>query len=257
MARFTGKTVLVTGAAGGFGRRTAERLAAEGANLVLADRRADALAAVAATVSGAATLVGDVTDPAHHAGLVALARSRFGGLDIAVNNAGIVNRPAPLHEIDDDEAERVIAVDLIAVFHALKAQLAAMTARFAATGERGAIVNVASVAGLSGAPSLSIYAAAKHGVVGLTRSAALDYAARGVRVNAVCPSYARTEMALALLAGDPSGPQAAEARLTRGVPMRRLAEVDEVVEAILFAADPANGFMTGQAIAVDGGIGAL
>ena len=126
-------------------------------------------------------------------------------------------------------------------------------------GQGGAIVNIASVAGLAGAPLLSVYAAAKHGVIGLTKSAAAENARRGIRINAVCPSFARTAMVLGppdengVSTADPD----AEAKIARGIPMRRLAEIDEIVAAVLFAADPANSFMTGVALPVDGGLSAI
>jgi NAD(P)-dependent dehydrogenase (short-subunit alcohol dehydrogenase family) len=155
--------------------------------------------------------------------------------------------------MDMAEAKRIIDIDVMGVIYAMRHQLPAMEQRFRETGKRGAIVNIASVAGIAGAPKLAVYSAAKHAVVGLTRSAAAEYATKGIRVNAVCPSFARTEMALAAFRGVPDQ-AAAEAEMTRGVPMRRLAEVDEIVEVILFAADPKNSFMTGQTLAADGGI---
>lgn len=255
MARFEGLTVLVTGATGGFGRRSAERFAAEGARLVLSDLDPARLEELAASLDAeTATLAGDVSDEALSKNLVALAVERFGGLDVAINNAGIVHDMAKLPLLSSDDARRVIDIDLMGVFYALKHQLPAMEGRFRRDGSRAAIVNIASVAGIAGAPRLSVYAAAKHGVVGLTRSAAAEYATKGVRVNAVCPSFARTPMVTSApgMAGD--GTETAEAELTRGVPMKRLAEVDEIVEVILFAADPKNSFMTGQTLAADGGI---
>ncbi|GIX13718.1 MAG: 3-oxoacyl-ACP reductase [Paracoccaceae bacterium] len=257
MSRFAGQSVLITGAARGFGELAAERFAAEGAGLVLSDRDAAGLDMVAARLVRAGHDVvfepGDVAEPELSRRLVALAVTRFGRLDVAVNNAGIVNRPARIPDIAEDVARRVVEVDLLGVFWALQAQLAQMEAQFREDGRGGAIVNLASVAGLVGAPTLSIYAAAKHGVVGLTRSAAIEYARRGVRVNAICPSFARTAMVGDTLRDAPDRDRA-EADLVRGVPMRRLAEPEEVVQAILWAADPANSFMTGQAIALDGGI---
>ena len=256
MGRFQGLCVLVTGATGGFGRRAAERFAAEGARLVLSDIDADHLGEVAAALPvETASLAGDIADEALSRNLVALALERFGGLDIALNNAGIVHAMGKLPHLASDEARRVIDIDLMGVFYALKHQLPAMESRYRRDGTRAAIVNVASVAGIAGAPRLSVYAAAKHGVVGLTRSAAAECATKGVRINAVCPSFARTPMVTAGM-GD-GDTRAAEAELTRGVPMRRLAEVDEIVEVILFAADPKNSFMTGQALAADGGITAV
>ncbi len=256
MSRFEGLTVLLTGATGGFGRSAAAAFAAEGARLVLSDHPSAPLDAMAAEFEGAAALAGDVTDPKLHRDLVALAQERFGSLDVAVNNAGVAHRRGFLSEIGDDDARRCIEVDLLGVFFAMKAQIPAMSAQAKATGRGCAIVNLASVAGVSGAPTISVYAAAKHGVVGLTRSAAAECAWRGVRINAVCPAYARTPMVVEglLQAGDKGE---AEAALVRGVPMRRLADPDEIIPSILFAADPANSFMTGQTIVPDGGITAV
>lgn len=259
MGRFEGLTVLVTGAAGGFGSASARRFAAEGARLVLSDIDMGRLAAFAAELPGKPALhAGDVSDEALSADLVALALDRFGRLDVAVNNAGIVHDMAKLPHTPSDVARRVIDTDLMGVFYALKHQLPVMERQFREGGRGGQVVNIASVAGIAGAPKLAVYAAAKHGVVGLTRSAAAEYATKGIRVNAVCPSYARTAMVTATLAQAPQESQAqALADLTRGVPMRRLAEVEEIVEVILFAADPKNSFMTGQTLAADGGITAV
>jgi NAD(P)-dependent dehydrogenase (short-subunit alcohol dehydrogenase family) len=259
MGRFEGLTVLVTGAAGGFGRRAAERFAEEGARLVLSDLKAEPLETFAAGLEAeTATLAGDISDEALSRDLVALAIERFGRLDIAVNNAGIAHDPAKLPGTPSDVARRVVEVDLLGVFYALKHQLPAMERQFRQSRRGGRIVNIASVAGIAGAPRLGIYSAAKHGVVGLTRSAAAEYATKDIRVNAVCPSFARTPMATSIF-GEVTGEalKQAEAEMVRGVPMKRLAEVDEVVEVILFAADPKNGFMTGQALACDGGITAI
>jgi len=256
--RFQGKTVLITGAAGGFGSATAEAFAEAGARLVLSDRDKDALRAFADTLDAeVVTLAGDVTDPALHDDLVDLARSEFGVLDIAVNNAGIVQPMARLPETDIDLARDVIEIDLMGVFYAMQAQLPVMEGQFQETGTGGAIVNIASAAGLMGAPFLAIYAAAKHGVVGLTRSAAAEYARRGVRVNAVCPSFANTAMLNEFLDASPKGREAAEAGLVRNVPMGRIAQVDEVVQAIMFAASSENSFMTGETLSVDGGLHAV
>ncbi|HEU0222055.1 MAG TPA: SDR family NAD(P)-dependent oxidoreductase, partial [Paracoccaceae bacterium] len=257
MGAFRDQVVLISGAASGFGALAAERFGAEGARLILSDRDVAGLEGIAGRVQAAGVEAvaepADVTDPDSAGRLVALALARHGRLDIAVNNAGIVNAPARLPEISRAEARAVIEVDLLGLFWALQAQLPQMERQFRETGRGGAIVNIASVAGLVGSPTLSIYAAAKHGVVGLTRSAAMEYARRGVRVNAICPAYARTPMVEAIL-GRAADPAAAEAEMVRGVPMRRLAEPTEVVQAILWAAQPGNSFMTGQAIAIDGGI---
>lgn len=258
MGSFDGLTALVTGATGGFGRRTAERLAAAGARLVLSDIDVGKLDASAASLdTETATLAGDVADETLSERLVALAMERFGRLDIAINNAGVAQSFVKLAQVPSQEARRIIDIDLLGVFFAMKHQIPVMEKQFRAGGKGGTIVNVASVAGTGGAARLSVYAAAKHGVIGLTRSAALEYAGRGIRVNAVCPSYARTAMVgdFVKLAG--TNEDEALAELTRGVPMKRVAEIDEVVEVILFAASPNNSFMTGHALAVDGGIAAL
>lgn len=247
---FAGKTVLISGAAAGFGAATAKMFSDAGAKLVLGDISPTGLGE--GLTGDVVSLVGDVRNPAYSKELVNLALDAFGALDIAINNAGIVHAPAKIPELSEAECRKVVDVNLLGVFWAMQAQLPVMEAQFTDTGNSCAIVNLASVAGLGGAPWLSIYGASKHGVVGLTRSAALEYARKGVRVNSICPSFAATAMA-----GDAIDDPEAEAHMTRGVPMRRLATVNEVVQAILWAADPANSFTTGQNIAIDGGLGAL
>lgn len=258
MGRFERATVLITGAAGGLGRGAAKGFAAEGARLLLSDIDHAALENLAATLdTETAILAGNIADEAVSEALVALAVEKFGRLDVAVNNAGIVQSLVRLPQLASDEARRVLEIDLLGVFYAMKHQIPQMEQQFKATGQGGAIVNIASVAGLVGAPKLSVYAAAKHGVVGLTKSAAAEYATNGVRINAICPAHTRTAMVdgFVRLSGAPEAEALTE--LTRGVPMKRVGEVDEIVTAILFAADPANSFMTGHALAVDGGVGAI
>ena len=255
MGRFAGMTVLITGAAGGFGLAAAERFAAEGAHLVLSDIDAARLEQAAAGLKAqTALLAGDIADETLSQRLVELAFSRFGRLDVAINNAGIVHDFMKLPQTPSDVARRVFDIDLLGMFFALKHQIPALEAQHRDTGLKSAIVNIASVAGLAGAPKLAVYAAAKHGVVGLTRSTAVECANKGVRINAVCPSFARTAMVTEVLGTNNT---TGEADLTRGVPMRRLAEVEEIIEVVLFAADPKNSFMTGQALAADGGITAI
>ena len=258
MGRFDGATVLITGAAGGLGRGAANGFAAEGARLVLSDMDHAALESLAATLNTeTAILAGNIADEAVSEALVALAVEKFGRLDVAVNNAGIVQSFVRLPQVASDEARRILEIDLLGVFYAMKHQIPQMERQFKATGKGGAIVNIASVAGLVGAPKLSVYAAAKHGVVGLTKSAAAEYATNGVRINAICPAHTRTAMVDGFVRFSGAPEAEALAELTRGVPMKRVGEVDEIVTAILFAADPANSFMTGHALAVDGGVGAI
>ena len=256
MPRFVGLVVLISGATGGFGSAAARAFAAEGARLVLSDLDAVKLDDFAKSLAAeTATVAGDIADETLSEKLVQAAVERFGGLDVAVNNAGIAQNFVRFPLLPSEEARRIIDIDVMGVFYAMKHQLALME-RQARTGRKAAIVNIASVAGIAGAPRLAVYSAAKHAVVGLTRSAAAEYAAKGIRVNAVCPSFARTDMVNSTLRLAPDI-AAAEAELVRGVPMKRLAEVDEIVEVILFAADPKNSFMTGQTIAADGGITAI
>lgn len=249
---------MITGAAGGFGSRTAEAFADAGARLVLSDIDAKALAEVTESLDVEAVgLPGDVRDPGYHHDLVDLALSEFGALDVAVNNAGIVSPMQRMPDTDPEFARRVIDIDLMGVFYALQAQLPVMSSRFDEEGIPSAIVNIASAAGLVGSPFLGIYAAAKHGVVGLTRSAAAEYGRKGVRVNAVCPSFADTAMLAEFLDESPKWRTAAEYSLTKAIPMGRIGQVDEVVRAILFAASPENSFMTGETLSVDGGLTAV
>ena len=163
---------------------------------------------------------------------------------------------ARLEEVEEARARLVFEVDLWAVWKAMAAQIPAMDTRQGGRG--GAIVNIASLAGIAGAPMISVYSAAKHGVIGLTKSAAAENARRGIRVNAICPAFAKTPIvmqgAVRAMMDKGSTQEEAEAYVSRGVPMRRLGTPEEVCQAILWAADPANGFMTGQAIAIDGGV---
>jgi NAD(P)-dependent dehydrogenase (short-subunit alcohol dehydrogenase family) len=254
--RYEGAAVLISGAARGFGRLAAEQFAAEGARLVLTDILERDLEETAASVRGAGAeavvLAGDITDENLAQSLVEASVSQFGKLDVAINNAGIVHLHRKLTEIDTETLDRVVRVDLIAVFHAMKHQLKQMERQ-----RSGVILNVSSVAGIAAAPLLSAYSAAKHGVIGLTKSAALEYARAGIRINAICPSFAATPMALEGLANMRGSPEEALARMTMAVPMRRLAKAEEVVQAMLWICSPANSFMTGHALAVDGGLTAL
>lgn len=257
MADFNGRTVIVTGATGGFGQAAVRRFAEAGARLVISDLASGRLDALAKELDGQAVAVsGDISDPELSERLVETALSEFGRLDIAINNAGIVHDMMPLPRTPIEDARKIIDVDLMGVFFAMRAQLPALEQRFRETGETGAIVNVASVAGVVAAPMLAVYAAAKHGVVGLTKSAAIEYARRGVRVNALCPSFARTPMATDFLDRAGKDRAAAEASMVQAIPMRRLAEVEEVIAGMIYLADPASSFVTGQTLQVDGGLSA-
>lgn len=251
--RFENAVVLITGAASGFGAAAARHFHNEGAKLVLTD--IDAAVDEVAKECGAISLIGDIAAEATSQAMVERAIAAHGQLDIAVNNAGIGHALVPLPDIPADDFARVMAVNVGGVFFGMKHQLPLMTAAGA-----GAIVNVASAAGLMGAAQLSAYAASKHAVVGLTRSAALEAAMTGVRINAVCPAFADTPlfggMAAQMSARHGIPAKDAGNRIASRVPMRRVADTDEIVQAIIWLADPSNSFTTGQAIAVDGGLSA-
>ncbi|EFL89023.1 SDR family NAD(P)-dependent oxidoreductase [Ahrensia sp. R2A130] len=257
MSDFAGKTVLITGAAGGFGRAMAQRFSAAGAKLVLSDYNAHGLGELSATLDTPHWLLaGSVGDEDHCAETVAIADRETGRLDIAINNAGIGHMPGKTADIDSKQATTCVQVNLMGVFFGMKHQLPLLLATHEKHGSIGNIVNFASLAGIGGAPTLSMYSAAKHGVVGLTKSSALEYARRGVRINALCPAFARTPMVeKGILAGNNNAE--GEAHLTRGIPMKRLAEVNEIVQAVEWFCAEENSFMTGQAVALDGGTSAM
>lgn len=254
--RFQGKAVLITGAASGFGRLAAERFALEGASLVLGDINEEGLedAATIPLASGAEVITRrtDVTDEADAKALVDAAVDQLGSLDIAINNAGIGHALARLPELTLDDYERVMRVNAGGVFLGMKHQLPIMAAAGA-----GVVLNVASAAGLVGAGMLSAYAASKHAVVGLTRSAADEYARFGIRINALCPSFADTPLFNEMADEIAADRDEAYKRITTRVPMRRVASASEIVPTMLWLCTDENSFMTGQAIAVDGGLTAI
>ena len=258
---FDEQTVLITGAAGGFGRSASHLFAEQGAKLMLSDFNGDGLAALAGQLAkeghAVETLTGSVGEEDHCRETVEKAMTRFGRLDVAINNAGIGHTPAKTADVDSDEAIQTLQVDLMGVFYGMKHQIPVMEQAFEAEGRTSSILNVASLAGLGGAPTIGMYAAAKFGVVGLTKSAALEYARRGIRINAICPAFARTPMVEDGLLASAGGGKEAEDFLTRGVPMRRLAEPEEITRSMLWMCDPRNSFMTGQAVALDGGTSAM
>ena len=257
--RFKDKVVIVTGACGGIGSKAVEGFLEEGALVLASDLKKEQLEELKTNfnTSRLSTLAGDVRKSSTHLSLVETAVTTFGGLDIALNNAGISHEVVKLPVIEEEVARRVFDIDLMAVFLAMRAQLPIMAEQFSKTGRSGAIVNVSSAAGLVAAPLMSVYSAAKHGVIGLTKSAAAEYAQRGVRINSICPAFTKTAMVEGFFENTEQDREKAIERLTQGIPMSRMAEISEIIVGILFAADPSNSFMTGNSIAIDGGLTAV
>jgi NAD(P)-dependent dehydrogenase (short-subunit alcohol dehydrogenase family) len=253
MGMLDGKSLLITGAASGIGRATALKAHAEGASVMLADVNDENGEALRAEIAGAGGKVGyvncDVTDEASVEAAVARTAAEHGGIDGAFNCAGILDAIGNVGENSLDDWKRVLNVDLVGVFLCTKHELLAMAAQGS-----GSILNMASAAGLIGWPGASAYVAAKHGVVGLTKSAALEYAEAGVRVNSICPSYVLTPMVEKDLFEDALGNDEeliAAARANH--PIGRFAQPEEIAEAATWLLSDRASFVTGTALSVDGG----
>ncbi|MFJ8025485.1 glucose 1-dehydrogenase [Streptomyces sp. NPDC096311] len=245
---FTGQVALVTGAASGMGLTTARAFAEAGASVVLADLDSDAAerAAKDLTTAGHQALgVGcDVADEAQAAAMVERAVATFGRLDMAFNNAGIQAPPTDAADEPAEEFDHVNAVNLRGIWTCQKHELRQMRAQGS-----GAIVNCSSLGGLVGLPERTAYHASKHGVIGLTKSAALEYAPRGVRINAVCPGTIDTPMVATMLEGQAE----AMAEIMKQQPIGRLGTAEEIAAAVLWLCSPAASFVIGIALPVDGG----
>jgi len=243
------KVALVTGASSGIGKATALAFARDGYSVVLADRdeaAGEAAAREAEALGSAAHFVPcDVSREADVANLVAETVSTFGQLDAAFNNAGIEGEPAPTAECTTENFDRTLAINLRGVWLCMAHEVRQMLKQE----EGGAIVNCASVAGLVGIAGLPAYVASKHGVVGLTRTAALDYATRRIRVNAVCPGAIVTPMLERFMGSS----EEAKATVIANEPIGRLGQPDEIAAAVLWLCGDGASFTTGQALAVDGG----
>jgi NAD(P)-dependent dehydrogenase (short-subunit alcohol dehydrogenase family) len=242
---FAHRVALVVGASRGIGAETAREFARHGATVVLASRDEERLSSVVRAIrSEGGEAVAHRVDLADASTVTALGgaiREGFGRLDVAFNNAGEGARPTPLHELSPAEFERVIAVTVRGTFLALREEIPLML-----PSGRGAIVNMSSTAGLSAFSGGAPYVAAKHAVLGLTKAAALDYAHRGIRVNAIAPGPIETDRIRSLSEPD-------RARITSAVPMRRTGRESEVARAVLWLCSDAASFVTGTTLTVDGG----
>ena len=246
---FENKVALVTGAASGMGLATAQAFAGAGATVVLADFREDVVKAEAKKlVSAGHKAIGircDVSDDAQVAAMVDRVVAEFGKIDAAFNNAGVMARIAPTAESSREEWDRVIGINLRGVWICMKEELRQMVRQGS-----GTIVNNASVGALTGNPGIGSYIASKHGVVGLTRTAALEYVKQGIRVNAVNPGLIDTQIARDVVSGD----EQAYGEIAKSVPIGRAGRPEEIASAVLWLCSPGSSYVVGQAITVDGGM---
>jgi NAD(P)-dependent dehydrogenase (short-subunit alcohol dehydrogenase family) len=245
---FDGAAVIVTGAAGGIGRSTALLFAAAGARVAVADIDhvgAEQTVELVESAGGTAIAVQvDVADSASVADMVGRTVDAFGRLDVAHNNAGVMGANLPIDEMPDEVWRRGIDIMLSGVFYCMKHEIPAMLASGG-----GAIINTSSGAGLIGVPGHANYVAAKHGVIGLTKAAALENITRGIRINAIAPGTARSRMVDEWLGDSPDG----EAQVTALHPIGRIAEPEEIAQAVLWLASDAASFVVGTTLTVDGG----
>jgi NAD(P)-dependent dehydrogenase (short-subunit alcohol dehydrogenase family) len=245
---FKGQVALVTGASSGMGLATAKAFAEAGASVAPADSNEEALRSATDELTSAGhKAIGvacDVADEAQVADMVERAVAAFGRLDAAFNNAGVQSPALEIADVGNAEFERVMAVNLRGVWNCMKHELRRMREQGS-----GAIVNCSSIGGLIGLPGRAAYHASKHGVIGLTRSAALEYAARGIRINAVCPGTIDTPMVADMLAKEPD----AMREILRDQPIGRLGRPEEIAAAVLWLCGPGASFVVGHALAVDGG----
>jgi len=249
MFDFQDKVAIITGAGHGIGQATAKAFAAQGAKVVVADidrQTGEAVVKAIKASNGVATFIPcDVTNDTQVQELVTSTLEVYGKLDIAFNNAGIEIEQSKLADGDEAIFDKIMDVNVKGVWRCMKHQIPALLAN-----DGGAIVNTASVAGLGAAPKMSIYAASKHAVLGLTKSAAIEYGKKGIRINAVCPAVIDTEMFQRAAQSDPRKAEYAHAMH----PVGRIGQPEEVAAAVLYLCSDQAKFTTGAALPVDGGV---
>ncbi|GAB3564965.1 SDR family oxidoreductase [Spirosoma luteolum] len=248
MANFQNKIVFVTGAGSGIGRATALLFAQDGAAVVVADidpaGGQETVGLIQAFTDRAFFVACDVAQPAQLEAAIQQTVAQFGRLDIAINNAGVGGAYGKLLDQSAQDYEQVMAINVGSIFYGMQYQIRQML-----TQGGGCIVNVSSIAGVKGMPMGAPYSASKHAVIGLTKTAALEYARQGIRVNAICPVYTYSAMVNELIQQAPG----MEDRMRRMIPMGRLGQPDEIAQAIGWLCAEENSFYTGQALQLDGG----
>ncbi len=246
---FENQVALVTGAASGIGLATAKAFAQSGASVALADWNEKAVRSAAEELAGQGhktlAIRCDVADDAQVEAMVDQTVAAFGRLDAAYNNAGVQNELAEAADQTREDFDRVVGINLRGVWSCMKFELRQMRKQGS-----GTIVNCSSLGGLVGSPERGIYHAAKHGVLGFTKSAALEYAARGIRINAICPGLIQTPMSDQMVA---AGQGEALKEMEKSIPMGRVGRPEEIAHAVLWLCSDAASYVTGQSISVDGG----
>ncbi len=246
---FENQVALVTGAASGIGLATAKAFAQSGASVALADWNEKAVRSAAEELAGQGhktlAIRCDVADDAQVEAMVDQTVAAFGRLDAAYNNAGVQNELAEAADQTREDFDRVVGINLRGVWSCMKFELRQMRKQGS-----GTIVNCSSLGGLVGSPERGIYHAAKHGVLGFTKSAALEYAARGIRINAICPGLIQTPMSDQMVA---AGQGEALKEMEKSIPMGRVGRPEEIANAVVWLCSDAASYVTGQSISVDGG----
>ena len=246
---FTGKVAVITGAAQGFGMLLAQELAQRGAKLVISDINEAGVKKVADDIASSGAdviaLKCDVSNNQQCKAMVDTAIKHYGAVDIGVNNAGIAHDFHALHQIEESLLDSQFAINVKGVQFGMSHQIEQMLKQ-----EGGAILNVSSMAGLGGAAKVGAYSMAKHAVIGLTKTAAVEYGRHNIRVNAICPFFTLTKMVTDM------ADENMQMQMSKGAPMKRLGEPKEIVAMMLMMLSPANTYMSGQCIALDGGVSA-